>query len=98
MQKYINLQKNNSLIETKILQDIINNSTMALPFAFKKYLKAKEELWKHSNIISPCKNILIFKKKQFSNRNQNPSRYYYNPITNLKFRHKPKYHLPKILT
>jgi hypothetical protein len=31
-----------------------------LPFKFKKYLKAKEELPKNSN-ISPCKNI-IFKK------------------------------------
>jgi hypothetical protein len=48
--------------------------TVALPFTFKKYLKAKEELWKNPN-ISPCKNI-IFKKS--SQRNQNPSRYYYN--------------------
>jgi hypothetical protein len=31
-----------------------------LPFTLKKYLKAKEELWKNSN-ISLCKNI-IFKK------------------------------------
>jgi len=31
-----------------------------------------------------------------SKRNQNPSRYY-NSITNLKFQHKPKYHLSKIL-
>jgi hypothetical protein len=58
----------------------------------KKYLKVKEELWKNSN-ISPCKN-LIFKKS--SKRNQNPSRYY-NSITNLKFQHKPKHHLSKIL-
>jgi hypothetical protein len=29
---------------------------------------------------------------------QNPSRYYYNSITtNLKFQHKPKYHLSRIL-
>jgi hypothetical protein len=54
----------------------------------KKYLKAKEELWK-LNYISPCQNI-IFKKS--SKRNQNPSRYY-NSITNLKFQHKRKYHL-----
>jgi len=27
--------------------------------------------------------------------NQNPSRYYYNSVTNLKFQHKPKYHLSK---
>jgi hypothetical protein len=44
---------------------------MALPFTSKKYIKAKEELWKLKN-ISPCKNI-IFKKS--SERNQNPSRY-----------------------
>jgi hypothetical protein len=48
--------------------------------------------YENSN-ISPCKNI-IFKKSPKSN--QNPSRYY-NSITNLKFQHKPKYHLSKIL-
>jgi hypothetical protein len=42
--------------------------------------------------ISSCKN-LIFKKP--SKKDQNPSRYY-NSITNLKFQHKPKYHLSKI--
>jgi len=46
-----------------------------------------------SSNISPCKNT-IFKKS--SKRNQNPSRYY-NSITNLKFQHKPKYHVSKIL-
>jgi hypothetical protein len=46
--------------------------------------------------ISPCKNISS--KKKSSKRYQNPSRYYYNSIiTNLKFQHKPKYHLSKIL-
>jgi len=44
--------------------------------------------------ISPCKNI-IFKKS--SKRNQNLSRYDNSIITNLKFQHKPTYHLPKIL-
>jgi hypothetical protein len=38
----------------------IKIQTVALPFTLKKYLKAKEELQKNSN-ISPCKNI-IFKK------------------------------------
>jgi hypothetical protein len=38
--------------------------------------------------------VIIFKKS--SSRNQNPSRYH-NSITNLKFEHKPKYHLSKIL-
>jgi len=48
--------------------------------------------YENSN-TSSCENI-IFKKS--SKRNQNPSRYY-NFVTNLKFQHKPKYHLPKIL-
>jgi hypothetical protein len=61
-----------------------------LAIYIKTYLKAKEELWKLEN-ISTCKNI-IFEKS--SERNQNPSRYY-NSITNLKFQHKPKYHLSK---
>jgi hypothetical protein len=57
----------------------------------KKYLKAKVGLLKPN--ISACRNI-IFKKS--SKRNQNPSRYY-NSIANLKFQHKPKYQLKKIL-
>jgi len=62
--------------------------TVALPFP----LKSQKKNYGNSN-ISPCKNI-IFKKS--SKRNQNPSRHY-NSITNLKFQHKPKYHLSKIL-
>jgi len=55
----------------------------------KKYLNAKEEFWKSN--ISPCKNMIF---RNPSKQNQNPSRYY-NSITNLKFQHKPKYHLSK---
>jgi hypothetical protein len=44
--------------------------------------------------ISPCKNIIF--KKVLQKKSQNPSRYY-NTITTLKFQHKPKYHLSKIL-
>jgi len=47
--------------------------------------------YENSN-ISPCKNYNLRKS---SKRNKNPSRYYYS-ITNLKFEHKPKYHLSKI--
>jgi hypothetical protein len=54
-------------------------------------LTRQKKNYENSN-ISPCKNIIIFKKS--SERNQNPSRYY-NSITNLKFQHKPKYHLSK---
>jgi hypothetical protein len=65
---------------------------VALPFTSKSIL-GKKKNYENSN-ISPCKNI-IFKKS--AKRNQNPSRHY-NSITNLKFQHKPKYHLSKILT
>jgi hypothetical protein len=66
---------------------------VVLPFTLKCILRQKKN-YENSN-ISPCKNILIFKKS--SKRNQNPSRYYYNSITNLKSQHKPKYCLSKIL-
>jgi hypothetical protein len=67
--------------------------TVALPFTLKSILRQKEELWKLKYSISQCKNI-IFKKS--SKRNQNPWRYY-NSRTNLKFQHKPKYHLSRTL-
>jgi len=59
--------------------------------------KKKKKNYGNSN-ISPCKNI-IFKKFLIIifKKNQNPSRYYYNSISNLKFQHKPKYHLSRIL-
>jgi len=75
-------------------------------FDIKKLKKKKTKKTRHCGIaiymkkknygnsnISPCNNI-TFKKS--SKRNQNPSRYY-NSITNLKFQHKPKYHLSKTL-
>jgi hypothetical protein len=46
--------------------------TMPLPFTLKSILRQKKN-YGNSN-ISPCKNILIFKKS--SKRNQNPSRIY----------------------
>jgi hypothetical protein len=67
--------------------------TVALPFTLKLSILRQKKNYGNSN-ISPCKNI-IFKKS--SKRNQNPSRYYNSIITNLKFQHKPKYHLSKIL-
>ncbi len=45
-----------------------------------------------TQISHHAKNISF---KTSSKRNQNPSSYY-NSITNLRFQHKPKYHLPKI--
>jgi hypothetical protein len=67
-------------------------SHCGLAIYIKKYLKAKEELWKFKYLT--MQKYIIFKKS--SKRNQNPSSYY-NSITNLKFQHKPKYHLKKIL-
>jgi len=67
-------------------------SYCGLAIYIKKNVKAKKKDYENSN-ISPCKNI-IFKKS--SKRNQNLSRHC-NSIINLKFEHKPKYHLSKIL-
>jgi hypothetical protein len=60
----------------------------------KCILRRQKKNYGNSN-ISPCKKIECSKKS--SKRNQNPSRSYYNSITNFKFQHKPKYHLSKIL-
>jgi hypothetical protein len=67
--------------------------TLALPFTLKSVEMQKKKNYENSN-ISPCKNIIF--KKQSSERNQNHSKYH-NSITNLKFQHKPKSHLSKIL-
>ncbi len=68
-------------------------SHCGLAVYIKKYLKAKRRIME-TQIFHHAKIYLSFKKS--SKRNQNPSRYY-NSITNLKFQHKPKYHLSKIL-
>jgi hypothetical protein len=68
---------------------------VALPFTLKKYLKAKEELWKLKYFTMQKKKPNL--PKNPSKRNQNPSRYY-NSITNLNqiFHHaKKKPNLPK---
>jgi hypothetical protein len=59
-----------------------------LPFYIKKYLKAKEELWKLKKYFTTQKYNLqkILQKK----KNQNSSRYYYNSMTESQFQHKPK--------
>jgi hypothetical protein len=67
-------------------------SHCGLAIYIKKDLKAKRRIM-DTQIFHHAKNI-IFKKS--SKRNQNPSRYH-NSITNLKFQHKRKYHLPKII-
>jgi hypothetical protein len=67
-------------------------SHCGLAIYIKKYLKAKEELWKFKYFTKQKYNL----QKNSSKRNQNPARYH-NSITNLKSQHKPKYHLSKIL-
>jgi hypothetical protein len=64
-----------------------------LPFTLKSILRKKKNY--ENSDISPCKNI-IFKKKS-SERNPKSFKILYNSGTNLKFQHKAKYHLSKIL-
>jgi hypothetical protein len=66
-------------------------SHYGLAIYIKKYLKAKKELWKLIYFTMQEYNL-----QKSSKRNQNPSRYY-NFITNLKYQHKPKYYVSKIL-
>jgi hypothetical protein len=66
---------------------------VALPFTLKSILRQKKN-YGNSN-ISPCKNILFIKNPLKETKIL--QRYYNSIITNLKFQHKPKYHLSKIL-
>jgi hypothetical protein len=64
-------------------------------YILKSMLRQKKKNYYGNSNISPCKNILIFKK---SFKRKPPFTIYYNSITNnLKVQHKPKYHLSKIL-
>jgi hypothetical protein len=67
-------------------------SHFGLAIHIKKYLREKEKLWKFKYFTMQKYNL----PEKYSERNQNPSRYH-NSISNLKFQHKPKYHLSKIL-
>jgi hypothetical protein len=67
-------------------------SHCGLAIYIKKYLKAKEELWKFKYFTMQKYNL----QNNCLKRNQNPSRYH-NSVTNLKLQPKPKYHLPKSL-
>jgi hypothetical protein len=65
---------------------------VTLPFTLKCIWRQKKN-YANSN-IPPFININL--QKNPLKENQNPSRYH-NYVTNLKFQHKPKYHLSKIL-
>jgi hypothetical protein len=64
-----------------------------LAIYMKKYLKAKEKRIMATQIFHHVKTQ---SSKNSSTRNQNASRYY-NSAPNLKFQHKPKYHVSNIL-
>jgi hypothetical protein len=66
-------------------------SRCGLAIYIKKHLNAKEESWKFKYSTMHKYNL----QKNPLNK-PNPSRYH-NSVTNLKFQHKPKYHLSKIL-
>jgi len=70
-------------------------SQCGLAIYIKKYLKAKEELYGKFIYFTTQKYNL--QKNPVKKRNQNPSRYHNSIRTNLKFQHKPKYHLSKNL-
>jgi hypothetical protein len=70
---------------------VCNNA--ALPFTtFKSILRLKEELWKFKYFTMQKYDL----QKNPLKETQNPSRYH-NSNTNLKFQHKPKCHLSKLL-
>jgi hypothetical protein len=66
-------------------------SLLDLAIYIEKYLKAKEELWKFKYFTMQKYN----RPKNPLKETKNPSRYH-NSISNLKFQHKPNYHLMKI--
>jgi hypothetical protein len=78
----------------KFLRQGVCRHTVAFAMYIKKYLiKAKEEFWELKYFTMQK----IQSSKKSSKRNPKSFKIYYNLITNLKFQHKPKYHLSKIL-
>jgi hypothetical protein len=77
------------LIYSKIKIEIDINSDELLKISPMRKMRIMEaQIFHHAHQNISFKNSSI--------GNQNPSRYY-NSITNLKFQHKPIYHLSKIL-
>jgi hypothetical protein len=77
------------------LTRVVSHCGLAI-YIIIKYLKAKEVSFMETQIFHHAK-IYHSSKNPPLKRNQNPSSYYNSIITNLKFQHKPKYHLSKIL-
>jgi hypothetical protein len=78
------------LAKSGLYQEVCHTVVAFAIYILKGILRQKKN-YENSN-ISPCKNVIL---KKSSKKSQNLSRYY-NSITNLKFQHKPKYHLSKI--
>jgi hypothetical protein len=72
-------------------QQVVCVTLWPCQFTFKSILRQKKNYAKLKYFTMQKYNL----QNSFKG-NQNPSRYY-NSITNLKFQHKPKYHLSKIL-
>jgi hypothetical protein len=66
-----------------------NASHCGLAIYIKKFLKTKEELWKLK--------YFTMQKYNLQNNPLKETQILQDSITNLKFGHKPKYHLSKIL-
>jgi hypothetical protein len=62
-------------------------------YIIRKYLKAKKKTYENSTNISVCKNI-IFKANPLK-ETKILQDIIITHVTNLKFQHKPKYHLSK---
>jgi hypothetical protein len=67
----------------------VHHTHCGLAIYIKKYLNAKEELWKLT--------YFTMQKNQSSKNPLKETKILHYVITNLKFQHKPKYHLSKIL-
>jgi len=64
--------------------------SVALPFTLKFILRQKEELWK-------LKLYFTMQKYNLQKKLLKATKILQDIITSLKFQHKPKYHLSKIL-
>jgi hypothetical protein len=78
------------LLSNPVVKQTRGVSHYGLAIYITKNLKAKEELWKLKYFT--MQKYINFQKILLK-ETKNPSRYYYNSITNLEFQDKPKHHL-----
>jgi hypothetical protein len=60
------------------------------------YQPLQKKNYENSNVL-PWKNIILKKSSKKKKKKPKSFKILYNSITNLKFQHKPKYHISKIL-